>query len=333
MAVFKKIAVINTGWSDDYRGGEVRGNFDYLTYGVGHEKYNFLPAAGRFYAYTPPLGEQHSPPMPADADDWLVFAVSKRPGKPGLYLVGWYEKARFVRGYANRPDAVELGEDSDGGRFTYTLSAGQAYAIPLPLRDRRIRGDHIKRSYAYLRGNGLTDPWRAAVARQLLGYRTEFLTRLQNEEQPEEKPRIGFCGSAARRKEIEDKAVAAVARMHSDWDCVSKEAEKCGYDLLLTHRVTGDVRHVEVKGTALDQPHFFITARERAYAEKLAMNDKKARTNAKGEVRPIWRLAMVRDVDRAARVEIYSFAEMERAFELSPLAYHAVLKPDRGGAE
>ena len=264
MTEFGQIAVINTGWSDDYRSDEVRGDFGYLASGVGHEKYNFLPATdGRFYAYTPPLGEHHSPPMPATPDHWLVFAVSKKPGRSGLYLVGWYESATFVRGYAPRPDASELSEDSDGGKFSFTLSADRAYSIPLAMRDRKIRGDHIKRSYAYLRANGLKDAWRGSLARQLLAYRTEFLERLKGGEPAEEKPRLGFCGSAARRKEIEEKAVRAVILAHGDWDCESKEADKCGYDLLLTHRVTGDIRHVEVKGTALDQPHFFMTARER----------------------------------------------------------------------
>lgn len=120
MPNFPRIAVINTGWSDDYRGAAVRGNFGYLAKGVGHEKFNFLPdRRRRFYAYTPPLGGQHSPLMPTEADDWLVLAVSRRPGRSGLYLVGWYEGAAFARGYVERPDAAALGEDSDGGRFTY----------------------------------------------------------------------------------------------------------------------------------------------------------------------------------------------------------------------
>ncbi|MCT4333287.1 hypothetical protein MU516_10460 [Paracoccus sp. YLB-12] len=135
--------------------------------------------------------------------------MSRRPGRPGLYLTGWYEGADFARGYVDRPDAVALGEDSDGGRFTYTLDADRAYLIPLDLRDRSISGDHIKRSYAYLRGNCANDAWRAKVARQLLDYRTEYLERLTNAP-VEETPKLGFCGSAKRRKEIEEKAVAAV---------------------------------------------------------------------------------------------------------------------------
>ena len=86
-----RIAVINTGWSADHCGALVHGNFGYLAKGVGHEKFNFLPdRRGGFYAYTPPLGEQHSAPMPTEADGWLVFAVSRRPGRSGLYLVSWY---------------------------------------------------------------------------------------------------------------------------------------------------------------------------------------------------------------------------------------------------
>ena len=58
-----------------------------------------------------------------------------------------------------RPDAAALGDDSDGGRSIHMLHAYRAYQKPAVLRDRRIRGDHIKRSYAYLRGNGASDAW------------------------------------------------------------------------------------------------------------------------------------------------------------------------------
>jgi hypothetical protein len=327
MPDFPRIAVINTGWSADYRGAAVRGNFGYLAKGVGHEKFNFLPdRRGRFYAYTPPLGEHHSPPMPSEAEDWLVFAVSRRPGCSGLYMVGWYEGAAFARGYVERPDAAALGEDSDGGRFTYTLHADRAYQIPLALRDRSIRGDHIKRSYAYLRGNGATDAWRAKVAKQLLAYRTDYLERLGNAP-AEETPKLGFCGSAKRRKEIEEKAVAAVKAALPDWHWETREAEKCGYDLQFAHKTSGDIWHVEVKGTSYDKPHFFITINEHDYAQKTGPNDRKSRTNRRGEVRPLWRLAVVHDVDRRASVVFYTYPEMTAAFDLLPYAFHATLKP------
>lgn len=327
MPNFPRIAVINIGWSDDYRGAAVRGNFGYLAKGVGHEKFNFLPdQRGEFYAYTPPLGEQQSPPMPNEADDWLIFAVSRRPGRSGLYLVGWYEGATFMRGYVNRPDAAALGEDSDGGRFTYTLRASRAYPIPLALRDRSIRGDHVKRSYAYLRGNGARETWRAKLAKKLLAYRTEYLKRLV-QAPAEETPKLGFCGSPKRRKEIEEKAVEAVKAALPDWHCKTKEAEKCGYDLLCTHKTTGDLLHVEVKGTSYDKPHFFMTINERDYARKTAPNDRKNRTSRDGKVRPLWRLAVVHDVDHAGVVTFYTHAEMTAAFDLSPYAFHATLKP------
>lgn len=328
MPEFPRIAIINTGWSDDYLGAAVRGNFGYLDRGVGHEKFNFLPGPhGRFYAYTPPLGEHHSPPMPTETDDWLVFAVSRRPGRSGLYLVGWYEGATFARGYVERPDAAALGQDSDGGRFSYTFHSDRAYSLPLALRDRSIRGDHIKRSYAYLRGNGAIGAWRAKVAKQLLAYRADFLERLANEAPAEETPKLGFCGSAKRRKEIEEKAVAAVKAALPDWHWKTKEAEKCGYDLLFTHKTSGDIWHVEVKGTSYDKPHFFMTINERDYAQRTGPNDRKSRTNRKGEVRPVWRLAVVHDVDGVAPVTFYSHAEMAAAFHLSPYAFHATLKP------
>jgi hypothetical protein len=327
MPRFPRIAVINTGWSDDYRTGEVTGNFGYLAKGVGHEKYNFLPDdKGRFFAYTPPLGEQRSPPMPANKGNWLVFAVSKRPGRSGLYLVGWYESASFVKGYKNRPDADRFGEDSDGGKFSYTLYSDRAYAIPLPMRDRKIKGDHIKRSYAYLRGNGPSEAWREGVAKRLLGFRDEFLRRPTDSDAPEEEVRLQFCGDAKRRREIEEKAVAATKVHFAGWNCTSMEADKCGYDLLFAHPRTREVMHVEVKGTSRDRPHFFLTRREYGYARKLSRNDNRARKNRDGSYRPLWKLAVVHDVDRVHEVNVHTFQEMESNFDVAPFAWHATLR-------
>jgi hypothetical protein len=172
MGDFPRIAVINTGWSDDYRGGPVIGDFGFLKNGIGHERYNFrLDTSGRYFGYAPPLGENGNPPKPAQPEDWLVFFVSKRPNQSGLYLVGWYENATFERSYRIRPDADDLGIDSEGGKFSYTVSSSEGYLVPLPLRTMKIKGDHLKRSYAYLRGNGENDRWRKILTTKLLAFR------------------------------------------------------------------------------------------------------------------------------------------------------------------
>ena len=52
-----KVLWVKFGWSDYYRGEPVVGNFSHLAGqgNVGHEAYNFEPAAdGTYYCYVPP---------------------------------------------------------------------------------------------------------------------------------------------------------------------------------------------------------------------------------------------------------------------------------------
>lgn len=323
---FSRIAVINTGWSDDYQSSEVVGGFSYLASGVGHEKYNFLPGPnGRFYGYAPPLGKHQSPPMPVEADGWLVFVVSKRPGSKGLYLVGWYEDATFLRDYLPRPDADDFGRDSSGGKFLYALYSDVARCIPLSLRDKKISNDHVRRSYAYLRGNGNSEPWRDALARQLLKLREEFIERLATSDSDEQDLPPQFNVDPARRREIEKKAEAAVEAHFAGWTCVNRAVEKCGYDLLFTNPRTGEELHVEVKGTARDVPHFFMTQREYLYGKKLSANDPKSKVK-RDKQPPLWRLAVVHSIDAQPTVNIHSFDEMESTFDIVPYAHHATIK-------
>jgi len=93
----QKIAIIKTRWSDDFMGSPVVANHKHAKEAKdGHEKYNFLPGPdGRYYAYTPPIGESWAIPNPKEPEGWLIFSVAKRPGQKGLYLTGWYEDASF----------------------------------------------------------------------------------------------------------------------------------------------------------------------------------------------------------------------------------------------
>lgn len=327
MAEFDKIAVINTGWSEDYRGAEVRGNFGYLSKGVGHERFNFLPDDnGTYFGYAPPLGEGFNPPKPNLPKNWLVFFVSKRPSRSGLYLVGWYENATFEQAYKDRPDADQFGPDSDGGKYGYTVFSKSAVAVPLASRNMKVRGDHLKRSYAYLRGGPDTEKWREQLTQELLAFRSAYLKSASKSGSETEEPTLTFVRDAKRRKMIEEAGVKAATDHFPAWTCESKEAEKCGYDLLFTHKQTGEVMHIEVKGTTMDAPCFFLTEKERAYAEKMSGNDKRTRRSKAGNWRPVWRLAVVSDALANPKVHIYQFDEMKREFELAPYAWRGTLK-------
>lgn len=327
MTDFPRVAVINTGWSDDYRGDPVQGDFGFLQWGEGHELYNFLEAPdGSFYGYAPPLGEAASPPKPATPDDWLVFFVSKRPGRSGLYLVGWYEHAHFENDYLRRPDAERFELDPRGNSFLYTVRSSTGYLVPLALRSRKVKGDHLKRSYAYLRGNGGGEPWREEMAETLLGYREQLAPALSKTKPADEEPQLTFQTDPARRKAIEDAAIEAAKNHFSEYSWQSKEQAKIGYDLLFTHKVTGEVLHVEVKGTSLSIPAFFMTEAERRYGDSLQQNDTPARQDDTGAWLPLWRLLVVSDALGTPTVHEYTFAKMNAEFEMAPYAWRGTLK-------
>ena len=327
MAWPERVAIINLGWSEDYQGSEVVGAFGHLKKGEGHEKYNFVPDAdGRYYAYIPPLGEHHSPPNPENAEGWLVFAVSKKPKDTGLTVVGWFENGTFVPDYPPRPDCERFGLDTGGNPFGYALAADSAVAIPLPLRHLKINGTHFKRSYAYLRGNNESEPWREKFLKALLEYRENYLDQGDKHEKTKlPSGNAGICADPEKRKEVETKSIEAAKKYFKEWKFVkSVETEKCGYDLLFSHGKTGQQMHVEVKGTRYPIPHFFMTHGELRHAEKHSKNDKGSKS--KNVKRPIWRLAMVTNALDKPVVRDLTFAEMKKAFSFETYTWHATVK-------
>lgn len=323
MTEFKRIMVINTGWSDDYSTRDPVGNFANLDRATGHEKFNFRRGRdGLYYGYVPPRRE--SPPKPKEPSGWLVFAVSKRKNEAGMVLVGWYENARFLGEYRERPDADDLGPDSNGNPFYYTFVANRATMIPLPMRQWKVDGKYIGRPFNYLRGNGESTPQTEAMARQLLQFREECLKTIIT---GAKKPELDLTPSdmdSRRRREIELKAEDAVKLHFSDWNCERVADEKCGYDLKFTHPVSGQELHVEVKGTAADYPQFFITHKEYRYAEEKSVNDDRIKQSK--SILPRWRLAVVHDVYGDSTVSVYTFDEMKKVFEILPYAYRGTLR-------
>jgi len=110
------------------------------------------------------------------------------------------------------------------------------------------------------------------------------------------------------------------------WNCKNVGKKNLGYDLLFTNTTSGEEQHVEVKGTSMNEQNFFITKNEYAYAEKLSENDRGARQKQDGSWRPLWRLAIVHDALNTAVVSIYTFSEMKKLFEISPIAWRGILK-------
>lgn len=317
MPKFERIAIIKTAWCDDYLGELAQGDHANIEeFKESHESYNFKPGPdGKFYAYTPPIGEFEAAPSPKSEHDWIVFAVAKRPGRSGIFLVGWYENARFMGKYVSRPEYDQsppgLEKDALGGDYSYTLTAPQATIIPANQRHFSFPGTHTKRApIYYLAGNGDDDKWRDDLASDLLAERERFLNN-KPVSADSSKRTGGICGDATKRKEVEDAAVAAViAEMGNAYTHVDRQNDKCGFDILFIEKATGTERHIEIKGTQNPTAHFFLSRNE----------------DAKGQVDPLWELAMVTDALSDPKVELMSYAEAEKAFDWQVVCWHATRK-------
>ena len=161
-----RIALVKTGWSDEYQGGPVKGRF---AHDEKHERFNFQQATdGSFYGYLPPIGPKERPPQPKIPDGWLLIFVSARNGNGPLTVVGWYEDATLHSEYKDRPEydtEPDFEKDVHGAKFGYCISADTARLIPAGSRTQTIRGDHLKRSpVLYVRGNGKNESWRQELA-------------------------------------------------------------------------------------------------------------------------------------------------------------------------
>lgn len=317
MPEFDRIAIIKTAWCDEYLGELAQGDHANIEeFEESHERYNFKTGPdGRFYAYTPPIGEHESAPSPKDLNNWLVFAVAKRPGKNGIYLVGWYERASFLGKYVPRPEYAEspptLEKDALGGEFSYTLVSPDAFIIPASQRQFSFPGTHTKRSPVYyLAGNGEEGKWRDDLARNLLAERERVLAG-KLVEADSNKLAGGICGDSRRRKEVEEAAVAEViAELGDAYTHVDRQKDNCGFDILFIEKATGTERHIEIKGTQNPVAHFFLSRNE----------------DATGQVDPAWELALVTDALRDPKIEFMSYKEAERAFDWEVVCWHATRK-------
>ena len=131
---------------------------------------------------------------------------------------------------------------------------------------------------------------------------------------------------AERRKAVEAAAITAVQDyFDKGYTCRDRQKEPCGYDLEFIPRRGGKPHlHVEVKGTQLQNPHFMITNKERAYAQKLGRNDGRPATGK--ERPPLWRLAMVTDALGTPEIDIMTYTEAEARFAFDVVCWHATRK-------
>jgi hypothetical protein len=316
----KKIAVIKTGWSDDFTGSPVEADHkDVRERKVGHEKYNFLPGPdGNFYAYAPPLGEKMVAPKPKELEDWLVFSVAKKPKESGLYLTGWYEHATFEDDFVLRPEYSaanpSLPCDDNGEPYYYVLSAPRAVYVDPRVNEYKFTGDRMKRTpIVYLRGNGEMEDWRERLARRLLKIRGDWNDGQTSDQSPlAGAGRGGVCADAERRREVERRAVELAKAFYPEtqYKIIDQQSDNCGFDLLVRQKESREELHIEVKGTQNEAPHFLMSRNEYDYM----------RANPR-----CWRLAMVtRALSEWPKLEIMDAKEAQMRFFWKEFTWHAV---------
>ena len=306
----ERIALVKTGWSDEYQGGQVLGRYAHIEqFDEAHERFNFRHAAdGRYYGYLPPIGKQQRPPQPKVDHGWLLIFVSARNGSGPLTVVGWYEDATLHTEYLDRPEYTtepDFERDVHGAKFGYCISAETAHLIPVASRTQTVSGDHFKRSpILYVRGNGKNDAWRkelADLAEELVGNPPADIDNPP--------PRIAFP-DAEHRKKVElasiEVAKAFLSKTHRVTD---RQKDNCGYDLLARDRKTGDELHVEVKGTSGKTMHFYLTRGEYRYMPT-----------------PHWRLLMVTNALSKPKLILLTHKEVKKNFDLEAFAWEATAR-------
>ncbi len=148
---YDRIAIANVAWSELYEGDALIGDHDFLRRnGWGAQRYNFVrDDGGRYHVYVRPVGSSDATPNPTEKDGWLLVLVSKRKGKPGLYIVGWFEDATFLSTYEDRPEYWSdegFPPTPDGSRFPYIVTADTGVRVPEDLRDVRLETTAMRRA-------------------------------------------------------------------------------------------------------------------------------------------------------------------------------------------
>ncbi|QVM85255.1 DUF3883 domain-containing protein [Novosphingobium decolorationis] len=309
----KRVLWIKIGWADCYQGDLVRGNFDYPQQRRA-EMFNFLPNGdGTYCGYTGSMSG--STPSSEKPDDWLVIFIARHPELGGMYVVGWYEGATL--GESRARDDVALpepmfGDDKADEAPVYSITAKSAYLVP---PEYRLEGYSHKTigsaRFSYLSGPGIERTADKAEVRNELLKRVRALrsVAIQNPEPGVDLRKVDpllDLGTAAFRAEVEKAAIKAVIKTlkAEGFKVKSHEHLNRGYDLKATHRETGQVLRVEVKGTAGRSRRFFLSENEKRFLENSQ-----------------WRFAIVTTALEKPTVEIFDLSKFKAEFDLSPLAW------------
>ena len=306
---FPRILFAKVAWADLYEGDElVAGHGFVQEHNDGHERFNFKASPdGRYYGYLMP--QANGCPAPRDRTGWLVIFVARWQGTGEFVPVGWYQNARILKGYRDRPEYPQFELDRTGDRYSYVLEAdshsdvhrippAERSAVTVPSAPRFVNA-----KFLYARGHGEWHPWRD----EYLSVAERILTAFDVRSKAGVAPRPSF---PVADMEVAGAAVTAVTeyfRRDPEVKAIAdRQRDNCGYDLLV-HRFDGRDWHIEVKGTKSDRPHFYMSRNEYHY---------------RGD--PRWRLAIVTDALRAPRIDILSLSDVDSQFRFVPIMWEGV---------
>ncbi|MBD2780529.1 DUF3883 domain-containing protein [Xenorhabdus sp. 38] len=328
----KKILWVKFGWSNDYCGGPVDGNFYWLDDNKekrGNEAFNFAPESdGTYYCYVPPQTGKYALSN-NDPDGWTVICLAKNPKYPGIHIVGWYEDATLHGEFLDLPDNIikmqrnAVGQVND---WSYCITSKTAYFIPHEVRNMPFSDGSIRQGkYSFLEGPSVntTDDKKRVLnllenrlkEMSLLAIKNPGKDNLPDLELGVIDPLKGF-GTPAHRKAVEKAAERAVIKHYTTkgYGCERVTHLPCGYDFVFTKDGESEL-HVEVKGTAGSSSQFFLTRNE---------HQKGLQSN------PKWRLVMVTSaLTTIPDITEYDSNEIEQVFDIEPYVYTGSLSRKR----
>ena len=310
MSNYKKILFIKTAWSEFYTGGRVLGNHKHLKEheNVGHECFNFKPYKGEYYCYIPPIAGSCPQLETEEAKNWLVIVTARINGTGPLVVVGYYKDAQIYSSYKKRPEYRDKNSifetDDDGDFFTYNVKSSTGTLLPLSERKKYIIPPNLSKhiqsaSIAYIRGPKSTpEKWRTEfekIALDVIDSKQDNLDK--------KFPKI----DVDTKKIIENNAIRHIIQFYEKkhYKIVDRQKDNCGYDLLAINK-DGNELHIEVKGSASNSYHFFLT-----YNEMNCMNED-----------PKWRLAIVKNaLQPTPAIKVLNKKTCSVYFDIKPIEW------------
>ena len=297
---------------DPSRDPITRGGTWVANHGWGGEMWNFLPRDGRCYGYAMSksfAGLDLDRIKPLQRGKWeknqelsgvdIVFIA--RDEREGQVVVGWYEDATiFHRKYRSRPNPTGT-KPRKNIEYLCQTDMESAFLVPEGARTEKV-------AYAPADGYGpgQSNIWYADknnAASQRLVDRLRRYIRTAKAESPSESPQRSGGGRRGGAKpdkklllKIENNSMDAVhAHFNKKYDVDYVHRDCCGWDMTATHKKSGTVLQLEVKGHLGDVIQFDLTPNEYAKMQ---------------ELQKTYRVCVVRRALKSKKVEVYTPKEI-----------------------